>query len=216
MENNHIDFNYIIEVIELLNKHHIRYTNKFLTEYPKPVNLKKKQINRIIQGTADNFTLDFLFEDYLTKYCNKLAFTQLVIKQEILQLEKYEFTSRVKQPESRLSKLLTYRFEKSEDGKGPVNKCLNDLFGCRVILDFDSLDNAFSILKEKLADFTFIKINKKYNKDYEAIHIYFKGLGNTYFPWELQIWHKDKEKSNKLSHALHKQSYLEWPEIMRR
>lgn len=216
MQNSHIDCDFITEVIKILNKYHIRYTKNFLNNYPKPIHLKKKQVNHIISGTSDNFTIDFIFEDYLTKYCNKLAFTQLLIKQEVRNLKNYEITSRVKQPESRLSKLLTYRFEKNEQGKTPLNKCLNDLFGCRVLLDFEDIDNAYDILEKELQYYDNVKIYKNCSSDYEAIHIYLKGLNRTYFPWELQIWHKDKEKSNKLSHAKHKQGYIEWPEILRR
>ncbi|PTJ64918.1 MULTISPECIES: hypothetical protein [Staphylococcus] len=216
MENKDIDYFCIIEVIKVINKHHIKYTEDFLKNYPKPVHLKKKRVDDIITGQANDYALDFLFEDYLTKYCKKLAFTQLLIKQEISSIASYEFTLRVKQPESRLSKLLTYRFEKAEEGKLPVNKCLNDLFGCRIILEFNNINDAYDILKQKLKDYDFIKLNKKDSQGYKAIHIYFEGSNKKYFPWELQIWHKDNELSNKESHANHKQSYLKWPELMKR
>lgn len=216
MKNKNIDYAFIIKVINVINKQHIKYTENFLNNYPKPVHLKKKRVDHIITGQESDYTLDFLFEDYLTKYCKKLSFTQLFVKQEISKMASYEFTLRVKQPESRLSKLLTYRFEKAEKGKLSVNKCLNDLFGCRVILEFNSINDAYNILEQKLKDYDFIKLNKKDTQGYKAIHIYFEGLNKKYFPWELQIWHKDDEISNKKSHANHKQSYLKWPELMKR
>lgn len=216
MNNKNIDFDFIIKVIEIINKYHIRYTTSFLSNYPNPVHLKNKRVDHIIKGESDDFSLDFIFEDYLTKYCNKLTFTQLLVKQEVMGIADYEFTLRVKQPESRLSKLLTYRFDKAENGKLPVNKCLNDLFGCRVILDFNNINTAYDILETKLENYDFIKIKKRDTYGYKAIHIYFEGLNRHYFPWELQIWHKDSEISNKDSHAKHKQGYIQWPVLMKR
>lgn len=208
------DINYIKSVILIMNKYHLRYSQSFFEKYPKPFNLKKKQINYVIEGQKDKFDMDFVFEDYISSYCKKLTFTQLLITQEVKKLDEYEFSSRVKQPQSRLSKLLTYRFEKQEQGKSPINKCLNDLFGCRIILTYDDIEATYDIIDSEVKEITNVKVTKKNNDDYEAIHIYCKGLDNTYFPWEIQIWHSDKVESNKISHERHKQSYLEWSEIM--
>lgn len=46
MENKDIDYFCIIEVIKVINKHHIKYTEDFLKNYPKPVHLKKKTSRR--------------------------------------------------------------------------------------------------------------------------------------------------------------------------
>ena len=44
---------------------------------------------------------------------------------------------------------------------------------------------------------------------YIATHIYFEN-GNTFFPWELQIWTKKDEKNNFSSHKAYKQDYTRW------
>ncbi|WP_414054650.1 hypothetical protein ACMGE6_04830 [Macrococcus equi] len=204
----------IKKVVAIMNKYHLKYSKNFLLQYPTPINLRKTQVNHVIIGEKNEFEIDFIFEDYLINYCRKLTYTQLLIKQEVGYFLKYEFSSRVKQPQSRLSKLLTYRFEKKEIGKLPMNKCLNDLFGCRLILEYNDINELEKSLKEELKDEKNLKITKKCNEVYEAIHIYCMGLNKTYFPWEIQLWHKDVAERNKLSHAKHKQSYLKWPEIM--
>lgn len=43
--------------------------------------------------------------------------------------EHLDFRSRIKQKDSILNKLLYYKDEKNEQGKVPINKCLNDLLG---------------------------------------------------------------------------------------
>ena len=94
-----------------------------------------------------------------------------------------------------------------ENGKIPIEKCLNDLFGIRIIcsqkLNYDEIVN---FIKEKNKKLKCIDSSKK---DYKATHIYFK-QDNFNFQWELQIWNKEDETNNINSHEKYKQDYVKW------
>lgn len=119
-----------------------------------------------------------------------------------------DVNSRVKAQNSIEYKISNYMSEKHEFGKVPLNKCFNDLYGIRIIFDE-------SIKFEDIKKF----IDEKYNRalkcydaskgDYVATHIYFKS-GNYCFQWELQIWDKEHEESNLISHDKYKQDYTKW------
>ena len=121
---------------------------------------------------------------------------------------KCEINSRVKLQNPIEYKLNNYMTEKHEYGEVALNKCFNDLYGIRIIF-IESVE--FQEIKKF--------INKKYlgrlkcydaSKDkYKATHIYFKN-GNKSFQWELQIWNKEDEKTNIMSHELYKQDYTKW------
>lgn len=124
-----------------------------------------------------------------------------------------DLSMRVKQRESIAAKLTHYRYGKTEQGKVPINKCLNDLLGIRIIIDgFDHTCKLFSELCEgikKQKNYK-IKIEDASKNGYVATHIYFQGEDNFAFPWELQIWSKKDDSNNKTSHNEHKQSYTKW------
>ncbi|WP_414055177.1 hypothetical protein [Macrococcus equi] len=203
----HDDIKFIKKIISILNQKQNEYTKEFLLKKEEHFHLRKCQINQVVSGNKDEVSMDYKFHEYIDDYCEGLHFESLKIEGEVLD---NRFDSRVKQPQSRLSKLLTYRFEKKEEGSLSINKCLNDLYGCRITMEFDDIEKLFLILKEEFKDYKRIKliISKKYG--YEAIHIYTKGENNYFFPWELQIWSTNKEDGNRKSHAIHKQDYLQW------
>lgn len=100
-------------------------------------------------------------------------------------------------------------YEKNhENGKIPIKKCLNDLFGIRMI--FEEEINYDIINKYIKENFPKLKCIPSIKGEYEAVHIYFGNNNNTRFQWELQLWDKKHEKSNYSSHAKHKQGYTKW------
>lgn len=103
---------------------------------------------------------------------------------------------------------MNYQTEWHEYGKIPINKCLNDLFGVRVILDsavtFAQVD---SFIKQEYGDL--YRCVDSSNLDYIATHVYFK-KDNFSFPWELQIWNECNRESNIASLARYKQGYTNW------
>lgn len=141
----------------------------------------------------------FLNENHLDI---KMAFDKLNLQSEI--------NSRVKAQNSIEFKLNNYITEKHENGEVALNKCLNDLYGIRIIFKDDV---EYNVIKKF--------IDEKYNGkvkcydaskgDYVATHMYFKE--NKYsFQWELQIWDIAHYKSNIISHEQYKQSYTKWEE----
>ena len=94
-----------------------------------------------------------------------------------------------------------------ENGEIPINKCLNDLFGIRIICKKEISNTQINeLIKNKFSNLKCIDSSKK---DYKATHIYFK-KDNFSFPWELQIWNEINEKNNIYSHEKYKQDYVRW------
>ena len=100
-------------------------------------------------------------------------------------------------------------YEKNhENGKIPIRKCLNDLFGIRLISEEEI---TFETIKEFLnKNFPELKCIHSKKEQYDAVHIYFGNDNNKKFQWELQLWDKLHEESNYISHAKHKQGYTKW------
>lgn len=94
-----------------------------------------------------------------------------------------------------------------ENGMIPIEKCLNDLFGIRIICNQRlSYNKIAKFIEEKHKNLKCINSSKK---DYKATHIYFK-QDNFNFQWELQIWNKEDEINNINSHEKYKQEYVKW------
>ena len=94
-----------------------------------------------------------------------------------------------------------------ENGKVPVNKCFNDLFGIRIICS-DEMSNE-QITKMINTKYKHLKCIDSSKKEYKATHIYFK-KDNYTFQWELQVWNISDEKNNIKSHERYKQDYVRW------
>lgn len=119
-----------------------------------------------------------------------------------------EIRARIKNINSISSKIEKYNTAQHEYGKIPINKCLNDLLGFRVILKnhFD-----YKIINDFIHN-TYGDIYKCIDASknaYKATHIYYRDK-NYLFPWEFQIWNQTDEKSNIESHKLYKQDYTNW------
>lgn len=113
---------------------------------------------------------------------------------------------RVKTPDSIINKIDKY-VNKNEKGKIPICKCLNDIFGIRIVQDADTdIEEIKIFLNKKVKKFKCIDSSKG---SYKATHVYFINT-NYDFQWELQIWKIEDEINNINSHALHKQNYTEW------
>lgn len=127
----------------------------------------------------------------------------------------YNFEFRTKNINSIFSKIYRYIYEKDEKGEIPINKCLNDLFGLRVILPFQSFTKTFKILCEICKKNNNLKIIDSSKNKYKAIHIYLK-KDNYSMQWEIQFWLKKDDKSNRISHKQYKQAYTLWEGMINR
>ncbi|MCL1950701.1 MAG: hypothetical protein FWF59_13325 [Turicibacter sp.] len=120
-------------------------------------------------------------------------------------LDDVKYYYRVKTAES-----LAYKIEKfkNREEKYPVNKWLNDIFGCRIILDGGLIRNLLDNLDKWEEQYGLKNWYFREAEGYRGIHIYFKSQSNFYFPWELQIWDKEDAEKNIASHRLHKRSFV--------
>ena len=117
--------------------------------------------------------------------------------------------ARIKNKNSIQYKIENYtKSSEHEYGNVPLKKCLNDLFGIRIILQ-ENIDQEL-IIKQLKAKYSNLKIINANKKDYRAIHIYFVQKNNTSYQWELQIWQKIDQEKNYISHKIYKQDYVKW------
>jgi hypothetical protein len=170
--------------------------------YYKKINLKKNIVSNIYNKKE---ILDEIFN--YRKFINERNI-EIIKNIKKLKIENNIITARAKTQNSIEYKIKKYNSEEKYNyGKEPINKCLNDLFGIRIILSNYIEYRDIETFAEK--NYQQLKCINAAKQEYIATHIYFKE-NNYIFPWELQIWCKDKEKSNINSHAKYKQDYTKW------
>lgn len=184
--------NMITEQYEIIN-------SEWLNNHKK-INMRKLRVSNIYNNQ------DFL--SYVHEYREFVdsKIDLLTDKIVVSGFENKTYT-RIKTSNSVEYKLYNY-MKNHENGKIPVNKCLNDLFGIRMIFNKNvTYDEINEFIKN---NFSKLKCIKSIKKDYNAIHIYFGNDNNYYFEWELQIWDVLHEESNLVSHNKYKQDYIIW------
>ncbi|GGE28242.1 GTP pyrophosphokinase [Streptococcus himalayensis] len=112
---------------------------------------------------------------------------------------------RVKTAESILYKIDSY---KKRDSHYPVNNILNDIFGARVILQSEEIQEILERLDYWKETYSLKNWYIRDRDGYVGIHIYFKNQSNFYYPWELQIWDEKDAEANIESHRLYKRSFV--------
>ena len=118
--------------------------------------------------------------------------------------------SRIKAINSIQYKIESY-YHSRENGKIPINKCLNDIVGIRIILNNEvSLIAIGNWIKSTFENLKVIKAYRGEYGEYKAIHVYFGKGNNHLFQWELQIWLLKDSNKNLLSHHKYKQNYIKW------
>ena len=183
----------IIKINEVYNK----YTKDFNERRNNVINLNKYRVNNIYSN-KDIYDLIIYYHDYMNNKSDD-------IEKELRSIiDRY----RVKDITSIQDKIKRYSLKPG--GSYYVGKCLNDIFGLRIIIDDMDLDNLYNYLNNNLS--SEFKITKGPNNQptYKAIHLYFGNNDNNSFKWELQIWNKSDEMNNILSHDKYKQEYKEW------
>lgn len=159
------------------------------------INFNKKQVRDI--------DLDVL--QYIYKYQNMLAKMASLIN--VIFSDKDVSRTRVKEILSITQKVDRYR-NSSLQGKVVINKCLNDLFGARVVLDrcFDFDQMKKDIQKHYPAEKIKV-INSCNSFGYKAVHVY-KKASVGHFYWELQVWHNADYENNIKLHESYKREYI--------
>lgn len=207
-----INYETIRSIVEEISEIHKYFWNECNEVHNLPfINLKKKQIRNVFDDELKIIRRDFM--SLILEYHTLLS--KMIIEIELeYEYSDLEFRPRVKQIDSIVNKLAYYRYEKVEEGKVPLNKCLNDLLGFRIMVEgFDHTCKEFDGLCQEMSTIHNIKKENSSKGDYKATHIYFRGEKNLYFPWELQIWDKNDEVQNEASHKEHKRDYTKWPGV---
>lgn len=165
-----------------------------------PINLRKKSIVDIQNNQ--------IIWDAILQYRKFMSVHQLDVLQEVssLQSDTNRISVRIKQLNSVEYKIFRYNTGQLK-GKVPINKCLNDLFGVRIIIDGSFAHD--DLMKHLELTHPGIKLTDASKNGYVASHLYIMPT-NQLFPWELQIWKKEDERNNLESHKLYKQDYTSW------
>lgn len=189
------------KLINFIQKEYLEFNEKWKqSSYYAKINLKN---NLVCDLLSNEIMLNIIFS--YREFINENNI-QLVMDFKQFNNEISKVNIRTKTKNSIEYKIKNYN-ENHENGKIPIEKCLNDLFGIRIIcterLKYNQIIN---FIKEKYRDLKCIDSSKK---EYKAIHIYFKE-DNFNFQWELQIWNKEDEINNINSHEKYKQDYVKW------
>lgn len=188
------------ELIKLLEKEYHLINAKWKNDSKyKAINLKKKQVCQIYQ----NGIVELVF-DYKAFLTNNLLYFNLHLKN--WNKNSSRVNTRIKNQNSIEYKIDNY-LKKDEKGTTRVNKCLNDIFGVRIILNQEYSYNEIEQYVHK--EFPHLKCLNASKLEYIAIHVYFSEDSYS-FPWELQIWLSKDEKNNLISHAKYKEAYAQW------
>lgn len=189
------------KLINFIQTEYIDFTTKWeQSNYYSKINLKNTVVcdileNKVLLDAIINYR-EFINENNI----------QLVLDFKQFTTEKSKVNIRTKAKNSIEYKIKNY-MENHENGKVPINKCFNDLFGIRIIskdgLTYNEIEN---LITNKYGNVKCINSSKK---EYKATHIYFK-KNNFSFQWELQIWNKIDEINNIQSHERYKQDYVRW------
>ena len=99
------------------------------------------------------------------------------------------------------------RFSANED-QYPVNNWLNDIFGARIIIKSQLINEIMGLLDNWQDEYGLKNWYVRKKDGYNGLHIYFKNKSNFYFPWELQVWDEKDIDSNIESHEKHKRSFV--------
>ena len=189
------------KLIELIEEYYDRINQEWDSYYQgERFNLKRKQVVHVKEK------MDIL--EMVLLYCSFIneKVMEFVIKLGNNLNINLEVTSRVKQQNSIQYKIDSY-IQNHANGKIPIKKCLNDLFGIRIILN-ENIE--YNDIKQYMDEsYSHLKCIDASKGDYVAVHIYFQN-NNSNFPWELQIWCRSNEDNNIKSHKEYKQDYTKW------
>lgn len=157
---------------------------------------------------------DETFIQFIERYRERLKDIQMVLLVQTLKAafsDLGQFDYRVKEYDSYRDKLNRY-VTGAQEGKIPVNKCLNDLAGFRIQLYVDlPFDEVIAFVREKFPNQSEVKCLNSSKNGYFAVHVYIKDV-NQMPVWELQIWNNCDRENNIKSHSAYKQDYTKYSE----
>lgn len=195
---------YISDSINNLFGIYLNMDNTLVVENKK-VNLKQEKIKRVSLN-SDDPSFYFGFFNALSTYRERLK--QTIANSNVDFLSGVE--SRVKNINSISSKIYQYINLKNEKGDVSINKCINDLFGIRIIVPLATMKSLKQLVNDLVNKNGWkCRVNDASKQEYKAIHLYL--LKDNYsLRWEVQFWLEKYDAKNRESHAKYKQSYTNW------
>jgi len=183
---------HVLRMIKEINIVHEKYSKDYFeTGAIEKINLKR--------------TIDKVPQAHILKY-------RLILHESIndylmaADISGIDYFYRVKTSESIVDKIERVA---ARTDKYPVNKWMNDIFGCRMILNDEQMLAVELALDDWEEEYGLKNWYKRDAQDYKGIHIYFKNQSNFYFPWELQLWNEKDVSKNVASHRLYKRAFVE-------
>ena len=184
----------IVRIISEINELHYSFSIQLS-------NLLSFNLKNTISSVVANNSINSDFQELVNSYKKEL--NSIVGGISDIQNKFVGIRYRIKQAESISEKLLYYMTDVHEFGKVPLNKCLNDLLGFRILVI--DLESVYATLKHDDRVTSITKMYLRTDGGYSGIHLYFKNGNNKFFPWELQIWDIEQSSLNEISHREHKQ-----------
>lgn len=178
------------QLIREINRIHLRFSE----DYFEQGKIEKINLSRTFQRVpaehiyAYRLTLHESINDYLMT-------SDIPLK----------YFYRVKTRESIDDKI--QRFCSRED-QYPVNNWLNDIFGARILLTSDEVEEVIDCLDDWQDELGLKNWYLRDKEGYRGLHIYFKNRNNFYFPWELQVWDEKDLKKNIENHEKFKRKFV--------
>lgn len=193
-------FDDLKNLIDYIQTVYTEITNDWQHSENVPINLKRSRVC--------NIDVDGTIYTSIMQYVQLLNERSADITLKLSSICSCPVTARVKAQNSIEYKIQNYKTERHEFGKIPIIKCINDLFGVRMILQSPLTFEEILAFVQKTYQNKYRCIDSS-KRDYKAVHLYFKE-NNLSFPWELQIWNKCDVESNFTSHKKYKQEYTTW------
>lgn len=193
-------FDALKDLIDHIQKEYAEITDEWLQGTKTKINLKRTYVSDVdINGPIYHSIM---------KYVQLLNERSAGVTSRLSFVCSYQVTARVKTQNSIEYKIQNYKTCLHEFGKVAINKCINDLFGVRIILDTPLVFKEILAFIEETYQGKYKCIDSS-KHDYKAVHLYFKD-NNQVFPWELQVWNRRDMENNLASHRKYKQKYTTW------
>ena len=202
--------NFISEYVEKLFRLYLKMDNSLVINNKK-VNLRQEKIKRV---SLDN-DVDFYFDFYnaISEYRERLKQSIAANNMLFVHGEKNDglfVESRIKNINSISSKIYQYISLKKEKGDVSINKCLNDLFGMRIVVPIKKFPTLLETVKRLVDNHGWkCRIVDASKQEYKAVHMYLM-KDNYSLRWEVQFWLLKDDSDNRASHLKYKQAYTSW------
>lgn len=203
-----ITLDQIEEIVHVVSDDYISFNKKFISDNQLNNSLAELLVTDVYLYQQAQFNQKYL--KLLT--CDLVQLRSYNFEKSLgclSQSPSYDFQYRVKDSTSMINKLQHYAYlsDVKSEGKKFLMKCLNDLFGCRIVCNLDTnLDKIEKWLQDHKRIQNGSQITYYYRdvQGYQGLHCYIKYYQrNLTLPWEIQFWDSKNEITNYQLHEKH-------------